>query len=190
MSRRVGHTDWDEYAEGEPEEKQLIAATGTVEALGTNGAVHDEHGVVAKHVWANKAERRLGRADILEVHEPRPLADGEECADDGSPHLAVEHVARGHVGVLAELEVVGVDEGVVDGLGAEHAEVLHGHRVAAVDEATEHEGDRVERRLLARHGGDDTEWHDEDEGQDRRSQDYRESDGSVDAQAEHAEEEG
>lgn len=86
------------------------------------------------------------------------------------------------------LEVVGVNKGVVHGLGAKHAEVLHEHCVATGDKTTKHFRDDVERRLHARDGRDDADRDDEDQSDDGGSEDDCGVDGRVDTQAEERDE--
>lgn len=60
--------------------------------------------VVVLLVGADQAEGSVGRADAGKRHEPLPLGDGEDSANDRAPHLGNKHVTGRDVDVLAELE--------------------------------------------------------------------------------------
>lgn len=91
----------------ETEECRHILASNTPDLTGSDGAPEDSCREEGVDTGAEEAERRVRRADILDVDLILQNGDADEGRDESRDHLSPEGEARRNLEVVGELEICG-----------------------------------------------------------------------------------
>ena len=163
----------DECADEEEPQELVVDLSRREDTLRANDTPDDRGGTEHGRARAGKVVLLVVRAHIINISEhPALHAELDRAGKGGRDDLTPEHGARGHLHVVAELEVGGEGErlrhgDVAPGLEHHHGDGAAGERVADDELRDDVQADLLVRDRLDDADGDDVEERDEqreDEG--------------------------
>lgn len=161
---------WQEGANEETPQEDVVDGTGAVHFLGTEGTPKDGSGEEGVNPGTGEPILLVGSANIRDAH----LVVEDRCANKGRyerrNHLAIKRDPRRDVDIMGEFEILSEVKGMRSGDVSVRLEVVHGSGVTREPETSEQLGDDVQGDLDVGDRLDDTARNTEDEGEENTIQ--------------------